>query len=409
MISRRQAEELALKKATAGENEGFHDCGYATISSIDDESWTTIRGETKRSGAIKARRSIVMDAHDQRMQLALAFRGGTDCSPLRWLGSDMEVILCLLTMEEDEAADSGFPLILESDDDEHLLTREERFCSPVEVTAWITNPNGVVTCSNFPVCRRVMGIEGVVEFHINTSTPELSQTSILSFLHKETGTVLQIDLPQSRPGQSKITMSDDVNDDDVVDLQATYRSNNLAEEQYDDDSEINEYEDDGFIVADDSEDENEDMDDDEDVCCICRDGGHMIVCDGGENVSGCGCYFHLECIGRDVVPPGDWICKGCANQFGLTNVGTEGHEFQVSTTQDSISKKVPRKKLRKIQYDSSASHDFASDDEELVGSFSPLTNEQENLSEQSEQSSPEKVSHKRRPKRSRVIESDEDD
>jgi hypothetical protein len=111
------------------------------------------------------------------------------------------------------------------------------------------------------------------------------------------------------------------------------------------------------------------------------------------------------------VPPGDWICKGCSHQFGLTNVGIEGHEFKVSTAlcPDDLGKKPPRKKLRKLHNDSSASNESGSDDEELVGSFSPVTNERDKLSEESDQSSPEKVSHKRRAKRSRVIESDEDD
>jgi PHD-finger len=72
-------------------------------------------------------------------------------------------------------------------------------------------------------------------------------------------------------------------------------------------------------------------DEDDDVCEICHDGGHMIVCDGGDHV-GCGALFHLECIQRPEVPPGDWICQNCANGNGDAigingKVGIEGYEF----------------------------------------------------------------------------------
>lgn len=52
----------------------------------------------------------------------------------------------------------------------------------------------------------------------------------------------------------------------------------------------------------------------------------MLVCDGGDAFEGCGRTFHLHCVKRTKVPPGDWICMDCAFEFGLKDVD-QGYEF----------------------------------------------------------------------------------
>ena len=94
-----------------------------------------------------------------------------------------------------------------------------------------------------------------------------------------------------------------------------------------DDDFSNEYEDDGFVVNGSQSEDESSSDDDDGECQICKNGGDLIICDGGDEEGGCGDMYHLSCIGRSVVPPGDWICKKCANENGL-NVGIEGHEYK---------------------------------------------------------------------------------
>uniref|UniRef100_A0A7S2KM31 PHD-type domain-containing protein n=1 Tax=Skeletonema marinoi TaxID=267567 RepID=A0A7S2KM31_9STRA len=67
-------------------------------------------------------------------------------------------------------------------------------------------------------------------------------------------------------------------------------------------------------------------DSDNDECDICQAPGDLLVCDGGGKGGGCDKAFHLACIERDEIPPGDWICMECANGIGF-HVGVEGHEW----------------------------------------------------------------------------------
>ena len=322
-----------------------------------------MRGATRQHGSLTARRSVVLDAQDQRMQLALALH----CRAANWPavrlensqdggeGVIMEVSLCLLTMEEDEVADAGgFPLILNNPDDEHLLVTEERFHSPLDVTAVTTTTTTGDGDENgdggdvVPVARRVLGKEGVVQFRIDTS--ELRQTTRYCFRHEETGAELQIRVSPQRSSLSESEAADRESDREVVDMTA---GDHMVEEQFSEDELSNEYENDGFLVGDDHEAEEDD--DDDDVCCLCHDGGEMIVCDGGDNLAGCGNYYHIVCIHREEIPPGDWVCEGCANEFGLTNVGIEGHEFPAPDQQQQDNgSSSPRDKSRRKRRQSNA-------------------------------------------------------
>ena len=117
--ARTLGEQAAKRKATAGENGGAHKDGYQTIEATSDAVW-----EKVPRGSVTVRRSIVMDADDQRMQLSLALQG--DDLEVNTNGS-VKVTLCLLTMEEDEASDGGFPLVLNDEDDNALIATEDRF------------------------------------------------------------------------------------------------------------------------------------------------------------------------------------------------------------------------------------------------------------------------------------------
>ena len=50
-----------------------------------------------------------------------------------------------------------------------------------------------------------------------------------------------------------------------------------------------------------------------DFCCLCEDGGELIVCDGP-----CLRTFHPQCLGLDSVPAGDtWECSDCREKKHL--------------------------------------------------------------------------------------------
>jgi hypothetical protein len=94
------------------------------------------------------RRSIVLDVNDQSIQLALALRSQPQLVRIAdHDNNDNRIIInvqvCLLHMEEDEASE-GIPLVLKTmnDDDEHLITSNDpNFHSSVEVTAKMSSNN----------------------------------------------------------------------------------------------------------------------------------------------------------------------------------------------------------------------------------------------------------------------------
>ena len=48
-------------------------------------------------------------------------------------------------------------------------------------------------------------------------------------------------------------------------------------------------------------------DDEEDgECQICKNGGDLIVCDGGNHEGGCVLAYHIHCIDRSIIPPGEF-------------------------------------------------------------------------------------------------------
>ena len=106
-----------------GECSGAHVGGYQVLSELRDETWHYVAvGTSSGNGGtqsnnlamIQVRRSIVLDAEDQRMQLALAVydKPIKEAGKIPEAGDDpggprgcFRVELCLLTMEEDEAVE----------------------------------------------------------------------------------------------------------------------------------------------------------------------------------------------------------------------------------------------------------------------------------------------------------------
>jgi hypothetical protein len=295
----------------------------------------------------------------------------------------MELDICILFMEEDEMEDNNVPWIIKPNtDDVQFITAEERFISsPIQVTA-IRNDNNNNN-NNFaintatmgthhnstdqPILRRYANPEGIVHISIDpkrptsdtmTRTKTTTQNNLLYYRihHEESGCEIHIQSPTTTfiKNDNNIVGKNRARDIHLVDT--TTKGFFFSQSDHDDDDESEHSEDNDSFIAPSDDDDDDNDDDTEDACRICHDGGHMIVCDGGDQlISSCGNMFHLECINRTVVPPGDWICKDCTNQnlhaiHGLDHeVGIEGYEFRQSnaTNADSELVKSNRKRMYK--------------------------------------------------------------
>ncbi|CAB9501053.1 PHD [Seminavis robusta] len=320
--ARLQAEREVKKKATKGENEGAHDAGYEVLTSVQSDGW-------KQSKRIPwpCRRSIILDAEDQRMQLALGLWKDSTGGGVRFNDREqsLQVSLCLLSMEEDEVADTGFPRIVDDEDDEdndHLLVTRNggRFVHSF-VRAMVKQQSG----GTIPLGRRGITAEGVCAMSLDLSNVNLSASgaTVVSFQHEESGATLELRVASNSPramakppGRSASTALE-LNDDD--DEEGDEKQHDSEE----DGSHMDRFEDDGFIA--DEGEEAEEINDENDLCAICDEGGELIIC-GAEEVEGCERSFHIACVNHDVVPPGDWICQDCARGAGI-EVGIEGYEF----------------------------------------------------------------------------------
>jgi len=382
---RMEAEKQAKIKATRGENGGAHARGYEVLNKIEEEPWEKLN--SAGDGHLLARRSVVLDEQDERMQLALAVQG---TSPPRLDDGSgiLRVTLCLVTMEEDEAADGGFPLCLSDVDDEFLVCGDERFHTPVDVTTQLPE-EGSDAGQNVPLARRLMGHDGAASFEIDLEP--LQKATVISFRHEGTGAEYEIKLSTERrlEGSFESASAPKV---ETRPIRAQDMIMMDAEDADNESDHLDEYEDDGFLVMNEEEElsasDSEESNDEEDVCCVCEKHGELIICDGGDHLEGCGKSFHIRCIERDEVPPGDWICGNCASTIDL-EVGIEGHEFpsEEDNAADTANKDCHRQSSKRVLEDSSGD-----ESEEALEVLAPAGKSKTNAN-----------------KRSRILESDSDE
>mmetsp|Transcript_892 Transcript_892/g.1354 ORF Transcript_892/g.1354 Transcript_892/m.1354 type:complete len:784 (-) Transcript_892:91-2442(-) len=324
-----EARRKGAAKLKCGEEGGRHGRGHEIISSIGDDEWSDLRSSSTKCSA---RRSIVLDANDQRMQLTLALRSDIADEDLVIDDDVLKLNLCLLHMEEDEASD-GIPWVVRDDgDDAHLVCKEDEYFSHVQLSVkdGIYESGGEADFTS--VSRKLLGQDGIVSFSVNFN--ELSDDNgemLLWFCHVSTGAELEIQISsKSSPRCNSVGSAVPA---------STKPARYFQDEDYEEDEETNEYENDGFLVGDDedidTEGEDSHSEEDDDLCAICSEGGDLMVCDGGEHMEGCGKSFHVECIGRSVVPEGDWICCSCASAMDENmSFGKEGYEFKSDDKSD---------------------------------------------------------------------------
>jgi hypothetical protein len=347
MNQRRLTEQREQRKATSGENNGAHERGCEEVVSLSKEDeiawgkngmkdegngWVSFyaSSDNGRRATAHIRRNIILDDCDQRYQIALAF---TKCFiSMSSNGCIVDVELCLLGMEEDEIDDSGFPtLVSEGSDDEALIcTSDDRIHTCIESSARIA-PASVFEKKEFscftdtshekdikevPLSRGMLGADGSVRFRIDVGNVLQNEASAgdnsikepklvkLIFCHIDTGAKLELRLPSKTETQDAASDASDMEIEFGGSRKRGFKNNaskfiaDAYDEDEEDSNEPNEYEMDDFVIAD-----SQDSDEDE-GCDICNQHGELIVCDGGDK-GGCGKSFHLECINRNEIPPGE--------------------------------------------------------------------------------------------------------
>jgi hypothetical protein len=322
-----------------GEQGGAHGAGHQVVQSLEVGAWSYIEVTGKCNthkgaaplGSVQVRRNIVLDADDQRMQLSLAIYR----HPMKTVvtdNSNFYITLCMLRMEEDEVADSGFPanLILE-EDEAFICSNENQFVSTfVEVK--LRSRDGHLA----PLARVARGANGFFACTLDsTQSTENSTIDARAFLfeHSETGTQLEVDFAQLQSLASGGTSRPPQFGDGTRPVERAraddFTGFVMGQNDYSDtDEDQDEFEEDGFVVANDVDGESsDDEEEDDDCCCLCHEDGEVMICDGGKENDGCKQLFHARCVGRDVVPDGDWICQACAVSGGI-GAGPEGHEFR---------------------------------------------------------------------------------
>ena len=431
---RLQAAKEAGRRATKGEHGGAHDRGYEVMTPIDEDPWRTVATGSMTSWP--CRRSIVVDAEDQRMQLALGiWKDATTASGIMYSAraQSLQVSLCLLTMEEDEVADGGFPRLVdeedEMEDNEQLLVSRHGGRFVHSFVRAVAKGNGSPGDSSIIIPLGRWGIQatGVVEMALDLSQAEREGATVISLEHEETGASLELKIAEGNGGARGIARDHIGGRGTIAALDEDDEEErhlfNSREEEDDDGSHLDRFEDDGFIAdeAEDIKDDDEQYDED-DLCDICNKGGDLMVCDGGDHNEGCGRSVHIKCVHRDAVPAGDWICQHCANDVDL-EVGIEGHEYPVDieTIHDTESEASPikQRKPKRLKKPKNASIllDDSDGDESVggePGSDGSSKSAQRHIGEDSDEDEETDndnpgVAAKKPAKRVLVIESDDDE
>ncbi len=384
-----------------GENGGDHRHGYKAIYDLHESKiYNPVRammmaGRASRNdfplflvrGGCGVQRSVVMDAQDQCMRLCLALFGPIQHAKINGgsTNNGIRIELCLVQLEEDEI-EEGIPLtICPKTDDAEFVVRDRFAGSLIDqsevqtsdantgaTTTTTTTTTTITTTSHagetiyLPRGRRQFSSEGRVTFTIPIPT---ETTSTFLFHHAETGLKLKIVLKSpSKESKSEPGLGDlPVDLDTEQDANENERSDHDDGDDDDDESSkdndfvygvggrgVGEYEDDGFVIPDHAMDDDGDDDKSQDECAVCGLGGELLICDGGDHAEGCKKCFHVQCIGLESIPDGDWICSQCAVKEGFatssTN-GTKGYEFPANSSSDVSSKASSSEASSSVEFD----------------------------------------------------------
>ena len=387
-----------------GEGGGAHTGGYQLLLlGALQEKTRTIRkvvaataDANARAGmeAFSVQRTVAIDANDQRMRLALAFYGpirevettistNTNTAASATATTTIHATLCLVELEEDEM-EEGIPLVVRPETDhEEFLPRDSRFArsfvnmSKVS-TSTMPAPSNASTIEDqqrkIPLCRKQLSVDGMVDFRTTLSASSRSSKSKRGFVfhHEETGVTLTLvlRLPGNNGDRNGGVEANSENDEEHgSDTDDSSKDNEFVYGVGE--NGVGDYEEDGFVVPDIDDDDDDDNtaehdnpnDGDNDTashdeCCLCGNGGVLLVCDGGDHVEGCRRCFHLACVGLETVPSGDWICSACATKEGLidadtdadtttNNEGRKGYEFNPATLDENEEPSMERRRPSK--------------------------------------------------------------
>jgi hypothetical protein len=345
-VGRRRRAHLAsvatARMASKGEDGGRHSDGYALVRPLGDE-WHNLG---RKGFYAQAARSVVLDADDQRRQVALCFglslksapedgsedEGGSARPPrVVSLGDTLTVAVYALSLEEDEASEAppgGFPHLYnknartfetahgDDDDDDAAIVWRSHGDGRFHVTvagpgvAW---SGSVASASGASVGFTVPWGDAPGEYHI-------------SAVDDLTGAACSLKLPVAPVGTRRRRAASKR-------ASATEGSGDSGSSSSDEE-ELDEFEDDGFVVRSDDEKEGEgddfggsgseasgqegcaeagsDREDESDAgaaCAVCwestDDASVVLLCEG------CDDEVHLLCAGLQAVPEGDWFCAAC--------------------------------------------------------------------------------------------------
>ena len=313
------------------------DYGWIALVSFENHSSECLQWDHRHG--LMIRRNIVLDESDQRYQLSLGmvkcaysinqggkFFGKTNfCPAVDTVDSRgvLEVVLCLLHMEEDEVLDSGFPpFVVWGTDDEHLVDQITTQHSFIKASARVVSMpvvegdrvQGEPSVKEVFVSQEKFGIDGTVKFSLDVakvldeatvamaSNNPLNVVVKLRFVHDETGAVLELRLPSRGKTDSILGGREGL----MVfgtpqNGSTTYVMDRTEQEEDGGDHDLNGYEDDGFVVSSSPEHLLDPLDHyiEAGACQICNDVGEMIVCEG------CDVNYHVQCIGRKSIPEGE--------------------------------------------------------------------------------------------------------
>eukprot|EP00980_Cylindrotheca_fusiformis_P002763 scaffold657_cov108-Cylindrotheca_fusiformis.AAC.4 len=332
-----------VRAKTSGERGGQHNRGYEMLLSLNQDDWKrqdyTTSMFAKSESYLQVRRSVVLDEQDQQMQLGLCLYG----LPIQHDTTALTIRVALMRLQEDEVEDQlefpAFTSAADEDDHHFICTSEERFrysflevfsCSPSSNLQDRQSISLNVHNYNWEPIARValdqdesMTDQGVIEFMWKPR----KNHSRLRFRHSETGTELELDLSKLSMTVKAESVEDENLDDDRRGVPSNFLVYDEGDRYLDEENEQDDaYEEDGFLVNDhdDSDASNASggfsstNSEAEDLCCLCNDGGELMICSAGDgnDAIGCGKSFHMSCVGRNEIPSGDWICTSCAKDQG---------------------------------------------------------------------------------------------